>query len=221
VYQGLPRVRHSGSEAETTPSVRWYLKSKVADSLLVSFSKRELLLTKIRDQATQIKDLMAQLEALQAADRKASQMTASLHTDFASASTLGSPGGGSPADSFGYVASTHDTSSSVSAADSRISQENLEWMTKARENLEAFGDFIRLGGSSTARKDLVDQDLEDSTSSDDDYHLSRESSGSKDEVDAGYLSPSRQTFIHGWRLTPALVTAQKWSASLGRLARLA
>jgi hypothetical protein len=185
---------------------RTFLSQKQSSGLLTcfSFSKRELLLTKIRDQATQIKDLMAQLEALQTADKKATQMTASLHTDFARSSTLESPGRGSVADSFGYaldVASTQDTSSSVSAADSRISQENLEWMTKARENLEAFGDFIRLGGSSTAKKDLVDQDLEDSTSSDDDYHLARESSGSEDEVDAGHLSPERRTPIREWRLS--------------------
>jgi hypothetical protein len=204
MYQGLPRVHYSGSEAETTPTVRWYLRHKVADSLLVSFRKRELLLTKIRDQAAQIKDLMAQLEALQEADRKASRMTASLPTEFARGSTLGSPGSVSQADSFGYVvdvASTQDASSSVSAADSRISQENLEWVTKARETFEAFGDFIHLGGSSTARKDLVDQDPEDSSSGDDDYHLARESSGSDDEVDPSYLSPTRQTFMRGRRLS--------------------
>jgi hypothetical protein len=168
----------------------------------LSFSKRELLLAKIRDQATQIKDLMAQLEALQTADKKSTQLTASLPTDFARSSTLGSPEGGSFADSAILdVASTLDASSSVSAADSKISQENLEWMAKARENLEAFGVFIRLGGSSTAKKDLVDQDLEDSTSSDGDYHLARESSGSEDEADVGHLSPIRRTSIRERRLS--------------------
>jgi hypothetical protein len=167
------------------------------------FSKRELLLNKIRDQATQIKGLMAQLESIQTADKKAAQLTASL-TELTRSSTLGSPRSGSFADSCGYldVASTYDASS-VSAADSGISQENQEWMTKARENLDAFGEFIRLGGSSTDKKDLVVQDLEDSSSSDDDYHLARESSGSEGDVDIDVDHPSaeKHTPISEWRLS--------------------
>lgn len=154
--------------------------------------KRELLLAKIRDQATRIKELMAQLEATQAADKNATQMTANLPTEFARSSTLGSPRSGSFVDSYGYaidVSSTLDSASSVSAADSRISQENSEWIAKARENLDAFGDFIRLGGSNTARRDLVDQDLEDSSSSDDGHPIVNYSSGSEDELDVGHLSP--------------------------------
>jgi hypothetical protein len=158
------------------------------------FSKREVLLTKIRDQATQIKDLMAQLEAIQTADKNVTQMTANLHTDFARSSTLGSPGS-TFTDPYGYgveVASSLETSSAHSRADSTISQENLEWISKARESLEAFGASIRLGGYSTAKKDLVHQDLEDSTSSESDYHLVMESSGSEDETDSGHLSPKRR-----------------------------
>jgi hypothetical protein len=158
------------------------------------FSKRELLLAKIRDQATQIKDLMAQLEAMQTMDKNVTQLTANLHTDLARSSTLGSPASAFT-DSFGYgveVASTQETSSAHSRADSTISQGNLEWITKARESLEAFGASIRLGGYSTAKKDLVHQDLEDSTSSESDYHLVMESSGSEDEPDAEHLSPKRR-----------------------------
>jgi hypothetical protein len=156
------------------------------------FSKREILLAKIRDQAAQIKDLMAQLESIQLTDRNVTQMTTSLHAEFAHSSILGSPGSGSFADSFGNsleAASTLDNSSSASRADSMISQENLEWIAKARESLEAFGASIRLGSSSTAKKDLVDQDLEDSTSSEGDYHLANEGSGSEEELDIGHLSP--------------------------------
>lgn len=122
-------------------------------------------------------------------DRNVTQMTANLHTDFAHSSILGSPGSGTLADSFGPTLEAFDTSSSASRADSTISQENLEWIAKARESLEAFGASIRLGSSSTAKKDLVDQDLEDSTSSEGEYHLAKESSGSEDEFDAGHLSP--------------------------------
>ncbi|KAH9041647.1 hypothetical protein EDB85DRAFT_2242516 [Lactarius pseudohatsudake] len=78
---------------------------------------------------------------------------------------------------------------SFGATHSIISQENSEWIAKARENLEAFGDFIRLGGSSTARSDLVDQDLEDSSSSDDGHPIDEDSSRSEDELDVDRLSP--------------------------------
>jgi hypothetical protein len=135
---------------------------------------------------------MAQLEAIQMSDGNVAQMTANLHTDFAYSSNLGSPRSGSFADSFGptlEATSTLDTSSSASRAISTISQENLEWIAKARESLDAFGASIRLGSSSTAKKDLVDQDLEDSSSSGDEYHLAKESSESEDEFDTGHLSP--------------------------------
>jgi hypothetical protein len=135
---------------------------------------------------------MAQLETIQMSDRNVTHMTANLHTDFAHSSILGSPASGTLADSFGpalEATPTLDTSSSASRADSIISQENLEWIAKARESLEAFGASIRLGSSSTAKKDLVDGDLEDSTSSEGDYHLAKESSGSEDELDTGHLSP--------------------------------
>ena len=137
---------------------------------------------------------MAQLEAMQTADKHVTQLTASLSTDFARSSTLGSPTSGTFVDSSGYavdVSSTLDSASSASAGDSRISQENSEWIAKARKNLEAFGDFIRLGGSSTAKRDLVDQDLEDSSSSDDEYPIVQDSSGSEDELDADHLYPER------------------------------
>ncbi|KAI0303682.1 hypothetical protein B0F90DRAFT_1310868 [Multifurca ochricompacta] len=163
--------------------------------------KRELLLAKIREQATQIKELMAQLETMQTPDKKVTQFTLSLPTEFARSSILESPGSGTLSESFGHaaeVASSIDTASSVSGADSKISQENSEWIARARENLEAFGEFIRLGGSSTAKKDLVDQDLEDS-SSDDDYHLVNDSSASEDEVDPDYLSPGGRSITREQR----------------------
>jgi hypothetical protein len=136
---------------------------------------------------------MAQLEAMQTNDRNVSQMAASLHGEFAHSSVLGSPGSGTHGDSLGQfleAGSTLDTASSASRADSTISQENLEWIAKARESLEAFGASIRLGSSSTAKKDLVYQDLEDSASSDGDYHIADENSGSEDELDTGHLSPT-------------------------------
>jgi len=147
---------------------------------------------------------MAQLEAIQMSDRNVTQMTANLHTDFAHSSILGSPGSGTLTDSFGptlEASDTLDTSSSASRADSTISQENLEWIAKARESLEAFGASIRLGSSSTAKKDLVDQDLEDSTSSEGEYHLAKESSGSEDEFDTGHLSPKARAPVRERRLS--------------------
>ncbi|SRR6266404_1014520 len=185
MYQSISGVHYSRTEAEATSTVRSLFMCKV-DFLIrpfgpFPFSKREFLLAKIRDQATQIKELMAQLEAMQAADKNVTQMTASLPTEFARSSTLGSPD---------VSSTTFDSASSASFADSKISQENSEWIAKARENLEAFGDFIRLGGSNTARKDLVDQELEDS-STDDEHPIVKESSGSEDEDDVDRLSPDR------------------------------
>lgn len=145
---------------------------------------------------------MGQLETIQTADRNISLVTAGITTEFARSSTLGSPAG-TLADSFGHgaeVASTLDTSSSHSHADSTISQESLEWISKARESLEAFGASIRLGGYSTAKKDLVDQDLEDSNSSDGEYHLAMESSGSDDETYTNHLSHKRRDTIRDSRL---------------------
>lgn len=182
-------MHHPWSQAETATAVCFPLFYEIPLTFPFYLSKREILLAKIRDQATQIKDLMAQLEAMQMSDRNVTQMTSSLHTDW---SHLGSPGSGTLGDSFAptlEATSTLDTASSASRADSTISQENLEWIAKARESLEAFGASIRLGSSSTAKKDLVDQDLEDSTSSEDEYHLAKESSGSEGEFDTGHLSP--------------------------------
>lgn len=198
MYQGLPRVHHPRPQAETPPTVRWPLKgecNRFSINLFFS-SKREILLAKIRDQATQIKDLMGQLEAIQMSDRN---MTASL----AHSSILGSPGDGTLTDSFGHsleASSTLDTASSASRADSMISQENLEWIRKARESLEAFGASISLGSSSTAKKDLVDQDLEDSTSSEGEYGIANESSGSENEFDIGHLSPKARGPVHERKL---------------------
>lgn len=132
-------------------------------------------------------------------DKNVNQMTASFYTELAHSSNVGSPRSGTLTDSIGHsleAASTLDTSSSASRADSTISQENLEWIAKARESLEAFGASIRLGSSSTAKKDLVDQDLEDSTSSEGDYRLANESSGSEDEFDTGHLSPKVRGRMH-------------------------
>ena len=193
----LFRAESSGDLPRTLP-----LSSTPRASLsaLSPFRKREVLLTKIRDQATQIKELMAQLEAMQTADKNVMQLTACLPNEFARSSTLGSPKSGTFIESSGYavdVLSTQDGASSVSAADSKISQESSEWIAKARENLEAFGDFIRLGGSSTARRDLVDQALEDSSSSDDEYRVIKDSSGSEDEPDDQPPGTARERGLAG------------------------
>ncbi|KAI0267719.1 hypothetical protein BC834DRAFT_821940 [Gloeopeniophorella convolvens] len=156
--------------------------------------KREVLLTKIRDQAAQIDKLMAQLETVQMADRKLNQMTTELPIEFARSSTLESPASRSHTEYLAQSmeASNAETASSSSVVDAKVSQENSEWMAKARETFEAFGGFIRLGGSSTTKKDLVDQDLEDSSSNDDGYAVVvNDGSESEEEYDPGQLSPDR------------------------------
>lgn len=121
------------------------------DSLLCR--KREHLLTQIREQATQIQQLIAQLEATK---RQPQPRVRTL-----SSGRRSSPG----ADLLSPIDSTLSDSS-----DSSPKPDVEEWIAKARESFEAFGEFIGAGGVEMTKKFLVDEDPENSGGSDDDNY---------------------------------------------------
>ncbi|KAH7884540.1 hypothetical protein F5I97DRAFT_1468711 [Phlebopus sp. FC_14] len=107
--------------------------------------KREYLLKQIRDQANQIEELMAKLEA---SNRRAAAVAKS------------SPDAQSPlSSSSGLHSPTIDTSEAVTPK-----PEVQDWIAKARESLQAFGGLIPTG---TAER--IGRDENDSVSSDDPY----------------------------------------------------
>jgi hypothetical protein len=128
-----------------------------------SSRKRELLLIRIREQASQIEDLMSQLEAHQSRNQRPSNSRPGPDLSADLSRTELSPRA-SP------VRSLVDISSpSSSGCDSHASRENSEWTLEARHRLEAFGGFIGLGGAGTSRSYFVEESLENSESSDDEY----------------------------------------------------
>ncbi|KAI0058645.1 hypothetical protein BV25DRAFT_1829880 [Artomyces pyxidatus] len=147
--------------------------------------KREVLLTKIREQAAQIEELMAQLEAVQSADRRTSRLAKELPREFAASSSLSSPSSCNHGESVGSVDPTEQETLSNSSmlAQGKVSKENSEWIAEARQKLEAFGGFIKLGGASTSKAYFVEQDFEDSGSSDDEEFAVAEQRGSESDAE--------------------------------------
>lgn len=113
--------------------------------------KREILLNQIREQADSIKSLMAQLEE---ANRKIKQVQSQ-------ASNAPSP---SAATDFSFVSidgrlmSPDIESEAESPAATRTKADVQDWIAKARESMQAFDDYITMGGANVARSDLVAED---------------------------------------------------------------
>ncbi|KAI0043237.1 hypothetical protein FA95DRAFT_1563508 [Auriscalpium vulgare] len=151
--------------------------------------KREVLLTKIQEQAAQIAELMSQLETVQASDHKTTQLAKELPRDFAH-STLSSPNSGTLTESLGSAEASpfargHDESLSTSSYaehDPPVSQESSAWIMQARQKLEAFGGLIGLGGASLSKEHFVEQDFEDDSSGDEDAVVVKDESESEDEA---------------------------------------
>ncbi|RDB26065.1 Protein priB [Hypsizygus marmoreus] len=119
--------------------------------------KREHLLNQIREQATQIKDLMAQLEKTGASPfRRAPSITSD---SFASSSGLQSPALSPSAISFDATASQGDSERNKAVAD---------WIAKAKQSFEEFDVFIGIGGAAMPKSYLVDGDLENPDADDED-----------------------------------------------------
>ncbi|KAI0031195.1 hypothetical protein K488DRAFT_12737, partial [Vararia minispora EC-137] len=128
--------------------------------------KREVLLNKIREQASQIEELMNQLEALQASDQRRAAPDIATEQTQAGISSRGSP------------AHSLDLSSPGSTG----GDSHFEWISEARQKLEAFGGFFALGGAGTSRSYFVEQALENSGSSDDEFTHVTDKLDSEDEA---------------------------------------
>lgn len=121
--------------------------------------KREHLLNQIREQASQIRDLMAQLEA------SPSKLPSSNASDsFASSPRLSSPVL-SPTSSHSYVGSE-----SSPTADAERNKAVEDWIAKAKQSFQEFDGYIGIGGAGLPKSYFVEGDLENpETSDEDDY----------------------------------------------------
>lgn len=123
-------------------------------------SKREHLLTQIRDQAAQIKSLILQLEEANLKRGEAKEPfnapspthTATTNTDRLSLVSLPSSSLTSEVDDASEVRST--------TGDHIDKPDVLDWIAKARASLEEFGGYISMGGPSATRGMLGGDDDE-------------------------------------------------------------
>lgn len=118
--------------------------------------KREHLLNQIREQATQIRDLMAQLEA-----PSSSQPPSIASESFPSSASFSSPGLSSPS-SKSYLGSE-------SSPDAERNKAVEDWIAKAKQSFQEFDGYIGIGGAGLPKSYFVKGDLEHSESSEDDY----------------------------------------------------
>lgn len=141
--------------------------------------KREHLLNQIRDQAAQISELMSKLEeANHKAGRRASGATAPLLP----AVIKHEPGGASD------LATEPDIGTPLPQSPRAASAEVEDWITKARQSIEAFGGFISMGGPSVTMDMLGDGGSGESAPASDDegeYELYVEDVDAEDGVGAG------------------------------------
>ncbi|KAG6876221.1 hypothetical protein C0993_004878 [Termitomyces sp. T159_Od127] len=125
--------------------------------------KREHLLNQIREQAAQIKDLMAQLES---SGNSAQHRSSSGVSDFGPSSAFQSP-----------MLSPSTTDSSLGQND-LLSKPNPEmdkaiedWIAKAKQSFEEFDVFIGIGGAGMPKSYLVEGDLEKIDSDEDEDYV--------------------------------------------------
>lgn len=126
------------------------------------------MLSQIQKQASQIAQLMGQLEQVQKGGRKPPTTSQSAPSPGSRTQAT------SPVDSTNASTSARSmTSPSASAAyqlstqGPEVTRQNSEWIAEARKKLEAFGGFIGMGGGSMRRDVFVHSDPEDSSSEDD------------------------------------------------------
>ncbi|KAG6880114.1 hypothetical protein C0992_005821 [Termitomyces sp. T32_za158] len=126
-------------------------------------SKREHLLNQIREQAAQIKDLMAQLESSGNSDHHRSSLgTSDLKPSSAFQSPMISP-------------STTDSSLGqndlLSKPNSEMDKAVEDWIAKAKQSFQEFDVFIGIGGAGMPKSYLVEGDLEKFDSDEDDDYV--------------------------------------------------
>jgi hypothetical protein len=122
--------------------------------------KREHLLNQIRDQAAQIQKLMSQLESSNKR-KPAHRSSTSNSSDFELTSPVISPSSSASSYLPDLAAAAENTNS--------VNADVQDWLTKAKESIDAFGGFIGMGGGAVPKSFLLDEDPEDPVSSDDDY----------------------------------------------------
>jgi hypothetical protein len=127
--------------------------------MLKTCRKREHLLTQIRDQAAQIQKLMEQLENTNRSSASESHSRQNGLTPHSNGAELHSP--------MLSPSSTNDSYFDADPAPTKpnANQDVIDWISKARESIEAFGGFIGMGGAGMPKSLLVNGDPEDSESS--------------------------------------------------------
>ncbi|KAF8896253.1 hypothetical protein BD779DRAFT_1433309 [Infundibulicybe gibba] len=133
--------------------------------------KREHLIKEIRDQASQIQHLMAQLEALGAPQNR--------NATSATGSTPSSPVLSPSSTTTSFL----DGDSSAVAPAEKVANKAVEdWIAKAKESLEEFGGFIGIGGAGMPQSYLIQSDLEGSQSSEEEDYVEVEKDPETTEI---------------------------------------
>ena len=121
--------------------------------------KREHLLNQIREQASQIRDLMAQLEA------SPSKHPSSIASDSLTSSAGFNSPALSPTSSHSYLAPEGSPT-----ADAERNKAVEDWIAKAKQSFQEFDGYIGIGGAGLPKSYFMKADLENpETSDDDDY----------------------------------------------------
>ncbi|KAJ6494758.1 hypothetical protein C8R47DRAFT_381452 [Mycena vitilis] len=126
--------------------------------------KREHLLNQIREQAAEIQKLMTQLEETNARHSRPPNSSATdtfPHTPSSGNGNLSSPVL-SPSSTNGSFFNSDPSSSTKVEDDANKAVE--DWIAKARDSLAEFDGFIGIGGAGMPKSYLVTEDLEDSSS---------------------------------------------------------
>ncbi|KAJ7158827.1 hypothetical protein C8R46DRAFT_957558 [Mycena filopes] len=130
--------------------------------------KREHLLNQIREQAAEIQKLMTQLEETNARHaRPPNSATADAFPLTPSSGGLHSPVL-SPSSTNASYFSSDPSSSKVGESDVLANKAVEDWIAKARDSLAEFDGFIGIGGAGMPKSYLVKEDLEDSSSEEED-----------------------------------------------------
>lgn len=135
-------------------------------------------MNQIREQAAQIKDLIAQLEA---ANSSSYHRPASVISDSFLSSGLNSPVLSPSSTTTSFLSS--DAPSSSTDANMATNKAIEDWIAKAKQSFEEFDGFIGIGGAGMPKSYLVEEDLENPES---DYEDDFVNIGGSDDENDGY-----------------------------------
>lgn len=140
--------------------------------------KREHLLGQIQSQAAEIERLIQELEKVTSASKGAQGGPDQIDTSGAnnllspvlSPSTASGAFFGSDEHSADVIDDDgHPQASASNSNNPAVNKAVEDWISKARESLHEFGTFIGIGGAGMPTSYLVDEDFEESESSEDDF----------------------------------------------------